>query len=105
LTSGRFAFICAHSRISGLFQGRQPDRRSATPISNPRRPHSFYASTPIVTIGKYFEHGRKLLLPLAIQVHHGIVDGIHIGRFIKRLGRILSDPDGMKRPGSAPDGV
>lgn len=34
-----------------------------------------YGSIPIVTIGKYFEQGNKLMVPIGIQVHHGVVDG------------------------------
>lgn len=40
---------------------------------------------PIFTIGKYFEQGEKILLPLAIQVHHGVCDGFHLSRFINDL--------------------
>ena len=39
----------------------------------------------IFTIGKYFEQGEKILLSLAIQVHHGVCDGFHLSRFINDL--------------------
>ncbi len=40
---------------------------------------------PIFTIGKFFEENGKRMLPLAIQVHHAVCDGYHVGRFVKRL--------------------
>ena len=40
---------------------------------------------PIFTMGKYFERGGKRLLPLAIQVHHAVCDGYHVGMFVEKL--------------------
>ena len=40
---------------------------------------------PIFTIGKYFSDEEKILLPLAIQVHHAVCDGFHLSRFINDL--------------------
>jgi chloramphenicol O-acetyltransferase type A len=48
-----------------------------------------YGSIPVITIGKYFTQGKNTYIPLAVQVHHGIVDGFHIGLFFERLAHIL----------------
>ena len=40
---------------------------------------------PIFTMGKFFERDGKRLLPLAIQVHHAVCDGYHIGVFVEKL--------------------
>ena len=53
-----------------------------------------YGSIPIVSIGRCFEQGDKLMMPVGIQVHHGIVDGIHVGRFYEHLSRMCHDPIG-----------
>lgn len=45
---------------------------------------------PIFTMGKYFDIGGKRMLPLAIQVHHGVCDGYHVGRFIETLQEKIS---------------
>ncbi|MFI3169887.1 MAG: type A chloramphenicol O-acetyltransferase [Faecalibacterium sp.] len=45
---------------------------------------------PIFTIGKYFTEGDKVLLPLAIQVHHAVCDGYHLARWIDELQRWMS---------------
>ena len=40
---------------------------------------------PIFTIGKYYEYGGKIWLPLAVQVHHAVCDGYHTCRFINDM--------------------
>lgn len=44
---------------------------------------------PIFTLGKYFERDGKRLLPLAIQVHHAVCDGYHVGLFVEKLQRLI----------------
>ena len=48
---------------------------------------------PIFTMGKAFDAGTKKMLPLAIQVHHAVCDGYHIGRFIELLQEKINDFD------------
>lgn len=45
---------------------------------------------PIFTIGKYAESQGKLLLPLAIQVHHAACDGYHVSRLVEELQEWLN---------------
>ena len=40
---------------------------------------------PVFTMGKFFDEDGKRILPLAIQVHHAVCDGYHVGRFIELL--------------------
>lgn len=40
---------------------------------------------PIFTFGKYFSQDNKLLIPLALQVHHAVCDGFHASRFVNTL--------------------
>ena len=40
---------------------------------------------PMFTMGKTFETDGKRMLPLAIQVHHAVCDGYHVGKFIELL--------------------
>lgn len=37
---------------------------------------------PIITIGKYFEQGNTLQLPVCLQVHHAVADGYHASQFM-----------------------
>lgn len=40
-------------------------------------------SNPRISFGKYFSQGEKTLLPLGLQIHHGLMDGSHIARFFQ----------------------
>ena len=40
---------------------------------------------PVFTLGKFFEAEGKTMLPLAVQVHHGVCDGFHLCRLVNEL--------------------
>ena len=46
---------------------------------------------PIFTMGKYFERDGKRMLPLAIQVHHAVCDGYHVGVFVEKLQKYIDE--------------
>lgn len=48
---------------------------------------------PIFTMGKVFEENEKTMLPLAIQVHHAVCDGYHVGKFIEILQTKINEFD------------
>jgi len=41
--------------------------------------------SPMFTLGKYYTQDGKVLLPLAIQVHHSVCDGFHVARLFNEL--------------------
>lgn len=43
---------------------------------------------PIFTMGRFRQEGAQVWLPLAIQVHHAVIDGFHVSRFINELQAI-----------------
>lgn len=45
---------------------------------------------PIFTMGKYYKEDEKIILPLAIQVHHAVCDGFHICRFVNELQELIN---------------
>lgn len=47
---------------------------------------------PIFTLGRYVEREGRLLLPLAVQVHHAAADGFHTARLVEELRELLGDP-------------
>lgn len=51
-------------------------------------------SIPRFAVGKYFADERMLQMPLGVQGHHALVDGLHIGRFYQQMQELLSDPRG-----------
>jgi chloramphenicol O-acetyltransferase type A len=48
---------------------------------------------PIFTIGKYKKENDKTMMPLAIQCHHAVCDGWHVGKFVETLREMASDCD------------
>ncbi|MDL2317902.1 chloramphenicol acetyltransferase [Eubacteriales bacterium OttesenSCG-928-A19] len=38
---------------------------------------------PIFTIGRYQHEGARMPMPLAVQAHHAVCDGIHVARFFE----------------------
>lgn len=47
---------------------------------------------PKVTFGKYREVGGRVLMPVSVEVHHALMDGLHVGRFFERLEGYFKDP-------------
>jgi chloramphenicol O-acetyltransferase type A len=46
-------------------------------------------SSPKISWGKYFEQGGRTLVPFSVQVHHGLMDGYHVGRYYEEVQRAL----------------
>ncbi len=51
-----------------------------------------YASIPIISFGKFRPHNGMLSLPVAVQAHHALVDGYHLGQFFEILTALCTDP-------------
>jgi chloramphenicol O-acetyltransferase type A len=51
-------------------------------------------SVPRFAWGKFFEDGEFLKMPLGVQVHHALMDGVHVGRFYVEV------QDHLRHPGS-----
>jgi chloramphenicol O-acetyltransferase type A len=47
---------------------------------------------PKVTFGRYREAGGRLLMPVSVEVHHALLDGLHVGRYFERLQGYCDDP-------------
>lgn len=53
------------------------------------RGFSYPDSTPKFMFGKMEEKQGKLLMPMSINVHHALVDGYHVGVFLKSFQDLL----------------
>ncbi len=49
-------------------------------------------SVPRFAWGKYFKDGEKIKLPLSVQGHHAVMDGIHAARFYDQIQTLLDHP-------------
>jgi chloramphenicol O-acetyltransferase type A len=49
-------------------------------------------SVPKIAFGKYREDGGRWMMPVSVEVHHALMDGLHVGRYFERLESYFSDP-------------
>ncbi len=47
---------------------------------------------PKVAFGKFREASGRTLMPVSVEAHHALLDGLHAGRFFERLQALCSDP-------------
>jgi chloramphenicol O-acetyltransferase type A len=49
-------------------------------------------SVPKVSFGRIEADGARLWLPVSVEVHHALMDGLHVGRYIEGMEAVLRDP-------------
>lgn len=47
-------------------------------------------SVPRISWGKFSESGGRTMMPLSLQAHHALVDGVHVGKFFQRVEEIVA---------------
>jgi chloramphenicol O-acetyltransferase type A len=47
-------------------------------------------TVPRMVFGKIFDSGDQKLMPFSVEVHHALVDGVHIGKFFNRFQEKLN---------------
>lgn len=50
-------------------------------------------SVPRIAFGKFTVENERTWLPISVEVHHALMDGLHVGRFLSRLEDALSKPE------------
>jgi len=50
-------------------------------------------SVPRFAWGKFREEGSKIVMPLSVQGHHALMDGLHLGLFYEEFQRLLDQPE------------
>jgi chloramphenicol O-acetyltransferase type A len=54
-------------------------------------------SVPRIAFGKFLEEGGRVKLPFSVEVHHALMDGLHVGRYLNRLQEVLLEPESFVR--------
>jgi chloramphenicol O-acetyltransferase type A len=49
-------------------------------------------SIPKIVFGKYYSEAGVCRMPISVEVHHALVDGIHVARFLERFQEKLNSP-------------
>lgn len=57
-------------------------------------------SVPKIAFGKFTKERERTLLPISIDVHHALMDGLHVGRYLDRLQELLQQPETYLAEGS-----
>lgn len=55
------------------------------------RAFSFKDSIPKITFGKMTERNGVLKMPVSVHVHHGLMDGFHVGQYFDRFQQALNE--------------
>ena len=50
-------------------------------------------SVPKISFGKFIRENERTLMPFSVEVHHALVDGLHVGRYIARIEELLAQPE------------
>jgi len=50
-------------------------------------------SVPRIAFGKFTKQGERTILPFSVEVHHALVDGSDVGRYLARLEEALAKPE------------
>ena len=49
-------------------------------------------SVPRIAFGKFVKENERIYLPISVEVHHALMDGLHVGNFLMRLEEMLDNP-------------
>ncbi|OQX95439.1 hypothetical protein B6I21_05415 [candidate division KSB1 bacterium 4572_119] len=61
-------------------------------ISHPRKFNQI-DSVPKIVFGKYHRTENEIKMPISIEVHHGLMDGIHVARYLDLFQNYLNDSE------------
>ncbi len=54
------------------------------------RSFKYKDSCPAITFGKFFQRDNKILMPISINVHHGLMDAFHVGQFLELFKQLMN---------------
>jgi chloramphenicol O-acetyltransferase type A len=84
---------------TGVFTREYPDNLihfSALPWINftslsHARSFTWPDSCPKISFGKLTDENGKKIMPISVHVHHGLVDGYHVGLFLEQLQVLMNE--------------
>jgi len=80
--------------LSCDFDARDPDdaliHHSVIPwlsFTQVKHPHKFknIDSIPKIAFGKYFTKENRVVMPVSVEAHHGLMDGYHVAEYFRHL--------------------
>ena len=55
------------------------------------RNFKFNDSVPKITFGRFSQKNNKKMMPVSINVHHGLMDGYHVGQYLELFEQLIND--------------
>jgi len=52
-------------------------------------------SVPKIVFGKTFDENSRLMMPICVEVHHSLVDGIHVGKYFNLFRELVLDSENL----------
>ena len=50
-------------------------------------------SIPKIAFGKFVRENQRTLLPFSVEVHHALMDGLHVGHYVARIEEMLAQAE------------
>ena len=60
-------------------------------------------SVPKLAFGRAERDGSRLWLPFSVEVHHALMDGVHVGRYVQDFEAALREPDAWLAQNRGPE--
>jgi chloramphenicol O-acetyltransferase type A len=55
-------------------------------------------SIPRIVFGKFSKTNDRVMMPFSVEVHHALMDGLQVGRYLARMEEALEDPETFVKP-------
>jgi len=63
---------------------------SFTGVTHPQS-FKYKDSIPKITFGKYFSRNDRMIMPVSVNAHHGLMDGFHVGQFLQLFQQLMNE--------------
>jgi len=50
-------------------------------------------SVPKISFGKFIQQNDRTLMPFSVEVHHSLMDGLHVGRYLALIEEMIAQPE------------
>ncbi len=77
----------------GVIHGTTLPWVTFTSIAHPQPSRHPDRSVPKITFGRYTERSSGLMMPVSVEVHHALMDGLHAARFFDMMQGLMSEPE------------
>jgi len=69
---------------------------SFTGVTHPQN-FKFKDSIPKITFGKYVHRNDRILMPISVNAHHGLMDALHVSQFLQLFEQLLNGENTLQK--------